>query len=113
MHKVLGKEEHNANPLGPAGDWDASQGRQGGEQTCRQRMKGPSYRRTPGADRDLGPGQGRERGGNHTKDYSYRLGKELLVDNQQEREAQSSGVGRQVGAHPGVWLLRARTSQGG
>ena len=38
MYKGQGKEEHGANPLEPIGEWNASQRRKGGGQSCGQRM---------------------------------------------------------------------------
>ena len=54
--------------------------------------------RTPGSDRDLGAGKGRQRGVNHTMEGSHRLVKGTHQYVQHDREAQTSGGGPQAGA---------------
>ena len=39
MHKGRGTEEHDTNPLVPAGGWSSGQARQGWEQTCGRRSQ--------------------------------------------------------------------------
>ena len=77
MHKVQGTEEYGANPSGPAGDWTTGCGRQGGSDVRVTEAgigrKGPLDGRTPGTDRDLGTGRGRQREVNRTRDGSHRL----------------------------------------
>ena len=67
MHKVRGTEEHDKTLSVLSGDWDASQGSKGEEQTkateAGRGKKGPLDARNPGAGMDLGSCQRRKKGG--------------------------------------------------
>ena len=77
MHKVRGTEEHDKTLSVLSGDWDASQGSKGEEQTkateAGRGKKGPLDARNPGAGMDLGSCQGRKKGEKQTRDGSHRL----------------------------------------
>ena len=60
--------------------------------------KGPSYRRTSGADINLVAGQGWQWWGNGIREGGHRLVRETPQSARNGRELQTSGAGRRVGA---------------